>query len=94
MIFAVHNGTFAFKGGAPALWDISFSIESGQILSILGPNGVGKTTLLRCIDFLETADSGNLEFDDIKTPLKHASKKMISAIRKKTSFVPKSQTPS
>ncbi|MFC2614239.1 MAG: ATP-binding cassette domain-containing protein [Treponema sp.] len=46
MIFAVHNGTFAFKGGVPILRDISFSIESGQILSILGPNGVGKTTLL------------------------------------------------
>ena len=40
MIFAVHNGTFAFKGGAPVLRDISFSIESGQILSILGPCGL------------------------------------------------------
>lgn len=49
MIFEVRNGSFAFKDAAPILQDISFLIESGQVLSILGPNGVGKTTLLRCM---------------------------------------------
>ena len=64
MIFAVHNGTFTFKGGAPVLRDVSFSIESGQILSILGPNGVGKTTLLRCMMGMLQWNSGTSTIDE------------------------------
>lgn len=80
---AVHKSFGKLK----VLNGVSLTVKKGDVVVIIGPSGSGKTTLLRCIDFLETADSGNLEFDDIKTPLKHASKKMISAIRKKTSFV-------
>lgn len=49
MRFEVKNGSFSYKAGTPVLQDVSFSIQSGQVLSILGPNGVGKTTLLRCM---------------------------------------------
>ncbi|QTQ15414.1 ABC transporter ATP-binding protein [Treponema parvum] len=49
MKFEVRSGTFSFKGVAPILQNINFSIESRCVLSILGPNGVGKTTLLRCM---------------------------------------------
>ena len=34
------------------LKDISFSLEQGQVLSIIGSSGSGKTTLLRCLNFL------------------------------------------
>ena len=34
------------------LSDISFSLEKGQVLSIIGSSGSGKTTLLRCLNFL------------------------------------------
>ena len=37
---------------------ISFSLEKGQTLSVIGPSGGGKTTLLRCLNFLETPDTG------------------------------------
>lgn len=40
------------------LKDISFSLEQGQVLAIIGPSGGGKTTLLRCLNFLETPDQG------------------------------------
>ena len=40
--------------------DISFTIEKGEILSVLGPSGVGKTTLMRCLNFLEIADKGSI----------------------------------
>ncbi len=48
MIFEVKNATFGYKGGKTILNDISFNLEQGEILSILGSNGVGKTTLLKC----------------------------------------------
>jgi polar amino acid transport system ATP-binding protein len=42
------------------LKDISFSLSSGEVLSIIGPSGSGKSTLLRCITNLETVDSGTI----------------------------------
>lgn len=66
---------------------VDLVVEKGDVVVILGPSGSGKTTLLRTIDFLETADSGELVFDDIKTPLAHASKKTILHVRRKIGFV-------
>ena len=40
------------------LHDVSLSLEQGQILSVIGPSGEGKTTFLRCLNFLETPDRG------------------------------------
>ena len=42
------------------LEDLSLSVEEGQVLSIIGPSGNGKTTLLRCATLLETMDGGDL----------------------------------
>ena len=39
---------------------ISFSLEEGGVLSVIGSSGSGKTTLLRCITSLETADEGQI----------------------------------
>ena len=40
------------------LRDISFSLEKGDVVSIIGSSGSGKTTFLRCLNFLETPDTG------------------------------------
>ncbi|MEE0808779.1 MAG: amino acid ABC transporter ATP-binding protein [Acutalibacteraceae bacterium] len=45
------------------LKNISFSLEKGEVLSIIGSSGRGKTTLLRCLNFLETPDSGIISVD-------------------------------
>ena len=45
-------------GKTEVLKDISFSMEKGEVVSIIGSSGSGKTTFLRCINFLEKADSG------------------------------------
>lgn len=40
--------------------DLSFSVASGEFISVFGPNGCGKTTLLRMIAGLEQPDSGSV----------------------------------
>ncbi len=47
--------------GEEVLKGISFSIEKGEVLTVIGPSGSGKSTLLRCIMQLETVDSGKIE---------------------------------
>ena len=47
-------------GATKVLNDISFSLERGQALSIIGSSGRGKTTLLRCLNFLEKPDGGTI----------------------------------
>ncbi|MCQ2398870.1 MAG: amino acid ABC transporter ATP-binding protein [Sphaerochaetaceae bacterium] len=45
---------------------VSFSLERGEVLAIIGSSGGGKTTLLRCINFLERADGGSISVDGRK----------------------------
>lgn len=47
-------------GGTPVLQGVSFSLEQGQTLAILGSSGSGKTTLLRCLNALEQPDAGRI----------------------------------
>lgn len=46
------------------LKEISFSLDQGEVLSIIGPSGSGKSTLLRCITNLEKIDSGTIRIGD------------------------------
>lgn len=46
--------------GHPVLKDISFSIEEGDLVSIIGASGCGKTTLLRCLNGMEILDTGRV----------------------------------
>jgi polar amino acid transport system ATP-binding protein len=46
-----------------ALDDVSLTIETGEVVAIIGRSGSGKTTLLRCINGLEIPDSGEILFD-------------------------------
>ena len=56
---AVYNLSKRF-GKTEVLRDVSFSLERGETLAIIGASGGGKTTLLRCLNFLEFADAGSI----------------------------------
>ena len=47
-------------GKTEVLRGIDFTMEQGEVVSLLGPSGGGKTTLLRCLNFLEFADKGTI----------------------------------
>jgi len=49
MSIEVNAGTFSYRKDKLLLQDISFGVGKGEILAILGPNGVGKTTLMKCL---------------------------------------------
>ena len=59
-ILEVNNIRKSF-GDNEVLKDISFNLDTGKVLSIIGSSGSGKTTLLRCITSLETADKGKIK---------------------------------
>lgn len=67
MRFEVENGCFSYdklkKNKKRVLSDISFSVENNEILAVLGPNGVGKTTMLKCMMGLQKWDSGRTLLD-------------------------------
>lgn len=50
-------------GKTDVLKGIDFSMEQGEVVAVIGSSGGGKTTFLRCINFLETADTGQIFVD-------------------------------
>lgn len=49
-------------GDNSVIKDISFHVDKGEVVSIIGPSGGGKSTLLRCATLLETIDDGNISY--------------------------------
>lgn len=66
---------------------IDLQVNKGEVIVIVGPSGSGKTTLLRSINFLEHADDGELTVGDLQVNLKHATKKEVLQIRRRTAMV-------
>ena len=64
-------------GTVQVLKDVSFSLEQGQVLAIIGSSGGGKTTLLRCLNFLETPDTGEIWVDGKLLTGAHLSEEQI-----------------
>lgn len=58
-ILEIQNLKKSF-GNLNVLKGINFTLEKGDVLAIIGPSGNGKTTLLRCINFLETPNEGKI----------------------------------
>jgi zinc transport system ATP-binding protein len=63
-ILRAQKLSFSYDGETPAIKDISFSLFSGESLGVLGPNGGGKSTLMKIIVGLLKADSGELFFEE------------------------------
>ncbi|SMC62891.1 iron complex transport system ATP-binding protein [Desulfocicer vacuolatum DSM 3385] len=85
MKLEVREGSFQYGSGKALFKNISFSIKEGEILTILGPNGVGKTTLLKCVTGMMPWKYGKTILDG--TPLDTMKK---TSIWQKISYIPQS----
>ena len=83
VIIQIKNISKKF-GNLLVLDNISMDIEKGDCVCIVGPSGGGKSTLLRCINQLETVTSGNIYIDDQDITDKNIN---INEIRKKIGMV-------
>lgn len=60
MMLEVKDIRVGYNGSGLVLEDLGFTVGAGEILAILGPNGVGKTTLLRCINAMIRPKTGSV----------------------------------
>ena len=71
-------------GKTDVLKGVDFSMEEGEVLSVIGSSGSGKTTLLRCLNMLEIADKGKVYLDgEVFLDMESGEKISAAEIRKK-----------
>ncbi len=74
-------------GDRTVLDGIDLEIAPGERIVVIGPSGTGKSTLLRCLNFLDRADAGRITLGDLTVDAARASRREILAVRRCTSFV-------
>ncbi|KAA9008702.1 amino acid ABC transporter ATP-binding protein [Histidinibacterium aquaticum] len=74
-------------GETAVLDGIDLEIADGERVVVIGPSGTGKSTLLRCINFLDRPQSGTIRIDDLTVDAARASKTDILSLRRCTAFV-------
>lgn len=87
-LFEVKDISFSYNDDE-IFSDISFSIDKGDVLCILGPNGTGKTTLIKCLNGLHNISSGEILING-----KNIKKLSFKEISKHVGYIPQSHVPS
>jgi phosphonate transport system ATP-binding protein len=81
----VENLSKTYEGGTQALDDVSFEVEQGEFLAIIGLSGSGKSTLLRCINRLVEPTSGTITWDGVDVT--KASQEELRRVRRRIGMV-------
>lgn len=74
-------------GDNQVLRGVDIDIRKGEIVTVIGPSGAGKTTFLRSLNWLDVPDSGKIRIDDVSVDAEHITRKDIRALRSKTAMV-------
>jgi phosphonate transport system ATP-binding protein len=74
-----------YENGTSALREVSFSVEPGEFVVVLGKSGSGKSTLMRCINRLVEPTSGHIYLDEEE--ITGASPRRLRALRKKIGMI-------
>ena len=85
-ILTAKNLTKSYAKGILALNNVSFTLDQGKVLVVMGPSGSGKSTLIRTINGLETFDKGELNVLGIKIRADSDERK-IQKIRRRVGMV-------
>lgn len=75
------------RGGHKALDGISLTIRKGEVAAVVGPSGGGKSTLIRCLNGLETFDAGTVDVDGLRLTAAKPPTPTLLALRKKVGMV-------
>ena len=85
-ILTAKNLTKSYAKGTLALNKVSFTLDQGKVLVVMGPSGSGKSTLIRTINGLETFDKGELNVLGIKIRA-NSDERKIQKIRRRVGMV-------
>lgn len=73
--------------GNEVLRGVDLKIEKGDIVALIGSSGAGKTTLIRCMNYLEKPDSGVVSIGGLSVDTNRNSQKDVIRLRRKTAMV-------
>lgn len=82
----ISNLSKSFAGNV-VLDNLNLEINEGDVIALIGASGAGKSTFLRSINYLEEADSGQLEIDDFKVDFEQISRQEVLELRRRTGMV-------
>lgn len=74
-------------GAAPVIDNIDLTISEGERVVVIGPSGTGKSTLLRCLNFLDRPQTGTISIGDLTVDAASVSRRQILALRRRVAFV-------
>lgn len=86
-VISVRNLSKIFENDSKVLKDINLDIEKNEIVAIIGPSGTGKSTLLRCLNYLEIPTTGIIKVGDAVIDVKNYNKKDILNLRMQSAMV-------
>lgn len=82
----IQNIQKSFNGNT-VLKSIDLEVKDGEVVVIIGPSGTGKSTFLRCLNYLERPDKGIITIGQITVDAEKTTESDIHKLRKKTSMV-------
>src|SRR5699024_5481372 len=86
VVLNLRNLNLSFHGNK-VLEDINLEVKKGEVVTLIGPSGTGKTSLLRCINLLEKPDSGFISQGGLDYDFSSINKKETLNLRRKTAMV-------
>ena len=87
VLIEIEHLSKSFPGVTEVLNDISLEIHKGDIVAIIGPSGTGKSTLLRCLNYLTVPSEGKIRIGECTVDAKSHTKEEVYALRRKSSMV-------
>ncbi|WKA58284.1 amino acid ABC transporter ATP-binding protein [Planococcus shenhongbingii] len=74
-------------GDVEVLKGVDLTVNKGDVVTFIGPSGTGKTTILKCINYLVEPDEGQMQLSNLSVDFKNINKKEILQLRRNTAMV-------
>lgn len=85
-MLAIQNLKVSF-GDKEVLKGVDLQVNKGDVVTFIGPSGTGKTTILKCVNYLVEPDEGQMQLSDVSVDFKKIHKKEILQLRRNTAMV-------